>query len=850
MALQPLTRDDYATFELRFKQLQYADDFISAEETDTRSQVVQRREAYIDVAVVLEEIMKGYPDPKIIYMYADTVVASKEIVLPPKRPQMYIFARCMFPQSCESEPVCFNASEGAQIKLWSAGFSERDIYLKFYTKSGEQVSLHTESTREEGTIGLDFAVDNGVSKPERLVKLERAMIPSLDLTKQLLDDKKRKELGLEDPENENVVRLLNYQMLLATAWAEEGRYLPRPHAPHLAAFVERMTRGFPQMVDLNLQASSFSKRYFGAQSLVPAVDLSVTKQVLKARLRSILAFEDSLEKFARTMGDQNAGRVNAELTLATSLDADSTFNFVRDQTRKRYEEGLAALATAESYYAVAHKTFVAKQNGVDAGIKKWQTEQMEEAVKKMILAIVQGVTAVAVAVYNPAGGAAGVAAAGESATKALHKSIEVAEKIDEFKKMIDNIKKLWDLIQKIRPVLMKVKDSVEKTTKSLSLIEGLVAAGKSKEEALKKAATLPDLPEDTINLKADWELFRLKVQEVLDGDVFKGIHGVSDLRKTVDPLVIRALAVLDCQRDLKQSSDQWHLALQQSKASSNQTRRLRVAIMNLQAKAKTSIIFKTAMLERIMALRVWLWLDFQAYVGAYMWYSLDPDPPIQLDPMKRLEYFVNDAALLQAAIAQADERIRSQERVFKLSIPADLPGEADWKTSVATAQETRSFVFKIDRDHLIFKDFSRLRIRRLRFVKMLTPTAVSTNSHGRTFLNGVRAPTSTVRTALSFGGKMEDRTVGSMPSFRCFEMPHTPIFFEYGTCDQSQITLDGELQYSGTYVKPSPFSQWTIMVLQDQIDLNLLESIEIEMLCSVTPCGNVHAFPNKHQPIS
>ena len=715
MALQTLTRDDYATFELRFKQLQHTDEFIFAEEIDHSSQVVHKREAYIDVAVTLEKILKRISDPKIIYIYADTVIATKDIVLPLKRPQVYIIARCMFLENEENNPVYFQALEGAQIKFWSTTFSERNLYLKFKTKSGEETSFHTECAREEGTLGLDFAVDKDVSEPQRSIKLDDAMIPSLDLTKQLLDDKKRKELGLEDPENGNVVRLLNYQILLAMAWAEEGRFLPQAHATHLAAFVEKMTRGFRQVVDLNIQASTFAKRYFGNRSLVPAVDLSVTKQVLKARLRSILAFEDSLERFADTIEDQNAGRVNAELTLATSLDADSTFNFVRDQTRKRYEEGLAALATAQSYYVVIQKVFEDKQNGVLAGIQEWRADQEKQAVKEMVLAIVQGVTAVVVAVYNPPAGAAGVAAAGEGAAKAIDNGVKAAEKFDELKKLIEKIKDLWKLIQKIRPMLENVKASIDKTKKSLGIIEGLVAAGKSKEEALKKATKPPSLPGDTINLSADWEVFKVNVEEVLGG--FKNIRGVSDLRKTIDPLVIRAKAVLDCQRELKQSSDQWYLALQQSKFSSNQTDRLRVSIMNLQAKTGTSNIFKTAMLERIMALRVWLWLDFQAYVGAYMWYSLDPDPPIQLDPMKRLEYFVNDAALLQAAIAQTDERIRSQERTFKFSIPEDLSGENNWKTAVAMAQYTRSLVFEINRDHPTFKNFSRLRIRRFRYVE-------------------------------------------------------------------------------------------------------------------------------------
>ena len=97
---------------------------------------------------------------------------------------------------------------------------------------------------------------------------------------------------------------------------------------------------------------------------------------------------------------------------------------------------------------------------------------------------------------------------------------------------------------------------------------------------------------------------------------------------------------------------------------------------------------------------------------------------------------------------------------------------------------------------------------------------------------------------------MEDWTIGPTPRLRTFEMPQTPVFFEYENGDPKNIILDGEPQYSGTYVKPSPFSQWTIKALQDEINLEALESIEVEMLCSVTPCEGDHGVTGKRRRIS
>lgn len=189
------------------------------------------------------------------------------------------------------------------------------------------------------------------------------------------------------------------------------------------------------------------------------------------------------------------------------------------------------------------------------------------------------------------------------------------------------------------------------------------------------------------------------------------IDGAEGFRDMIDILVNRANAVLKCQVVVTQTGDQYMITLAQSAPSARQTDRLRKSIANMVDDEKIIKVFRMSMMQRIMAIRAWVCLDFQAYVSAYMWYSLDDSPPIRTNPMKALGYFVNDAAILQASVVEADQRIRSQERAFIYSTTDNASHPfGDWRRLL----KERFVDFEIPLQDPKFKGYSRIRVQKIR----------------------------------------------------------------------------------------------------------------------------------------
>jgi hypothetical protein len=71
------------------------------------------------------------------------------------------------------------------------------------------------------------------------------------------------------------------------------------------------------------------------------------------------------------------------------------------------------------------------------------------------------------------------------------------------------------------------------------------------------------------------------------------------------------------------------------------------------------------MAEHLLALRVWITLDFKLHLDGYAWHALDSKRPIVSDPMKDIGAFRADAATVQALIAQTGSQVRPQWRIFR-----------------------------------------------------------------------------------------------------------------------------------------------------------------------------------------
>lgn len=64
-------------------------------------------------------------------------------------------------------------------------------------------------------------------------------------------------------------------------------------------------------------------------------------------------------------------------------------------------------------------------------------------------------------------------------------------------------------------------------------------------------------------------------------------------------------------------------------------------------------------------------------------------------------------------------------------------------------------------------------------------------------------------------------------------MPPSTLIFEYEPATR-RIIMDGEYKFSSIYVKPSPFTAWTIAVRDPDVDLAGVTGITMELVCAVS----------------
>jgi hypothetical protein len=216
------------------------------------------------------------------------------------------------------------------------------------------------------------------------------------------------------------------------------------------------------------------------------------------------------------------------------------------------------------------------------------------------------------------------------------------------------------------------------------------------------------------------------------------------------------------------------------------------------------------------------------------WYALEaPHASLDLNPLKEIGEFYNDAATLQGAYARATAEIQPQTRKFKLNALLPTPPDQDSDSGKAGLVEAnnpltiqldaanfsadRTAVLHIDPTAPCFKNLGRVRMKRF-----------------AVFLDGVSASYVSLRVGL--GPLMYDlSTDGSVAeALRClaFSTIPTTMGFAYSMeGQQKDVLMDGDFSTAVTW--PSPFRVWTIQVGKD-VDLSNVKGITLQIECAVT----------------
>ncbi|GKU12934.1 unnamed protein product [Fusarium langsethiae] len=798
-----------------------------------------------------------------IEVYTDRLRASTPVRPHTKCDMMTIIARVAF---VESNPVVFELSNSGQFSIeLHCVMPAKPITFRFQRPNGSSpvdlvvdpknaipdhrywgISLGEDGTDSDSNYVTSYSGTNTLSD-----LFERSTRSIVDM---IQDGGKLADMGW-DEYNDNLRKLLNYQLLLAA----KVEKVNRPLSYQIAEFVMWICQGIPKAFDLYSQGNiiaaskdtdkthSVVGQTSAMRSLVPKLDLSTAQQVLKSRLDSATAFDTAYRK----LQGQDANTKNiilfANVTLDKSIDSDRVYSFMTATAQQRLTDAQFTFLRANKEFQSLQTTLKEAQDKFKAGIESWKTRQTWKAVGEVFKGIVAVAGAIALAVAAPPVGAIAIGEGAAELGTAIEESKTAVSLWQEIKDIITTIK---DVYGKIEPYLKKVQELVD----SVSKIMDLIKSKKSMDDIHRKDIENFEIPaiksDDITNATADWDIFLLQMNNLHEGIKGQVIGGADEFFLTINKMVVRGKAVLAAQMGLSSASDAYLTVVQQSLAQQRHTDRLRKVIPQIQGDQLAFRIIKLAFAERLLALRSWIVLDFRQYVASYAWNSLDTQPPITIDPLKDLGSFLNDAATLQALSAQVYSNVRAQTRVFSLSYRVSTVSEKNGNGTkngnlaengsitalsvpdnfIEDLRSKRSASFNINCENALFQSYGRIRL-----------------SKARIFLeSSTDGDTTPVSLRISLGPSMKDLSLEKTQSSTAspesaiasrvlqFVTTESTFGFEY-TGNNKDILMDGAFCgfRDSSSLLLSPFRTWTIAV--DSItDLEAVNGIAVELVCEVT----------------
>ncbi|EMT72587.1 hypothetical protein FOC4_g10001225 [Fusarium odoratissimum] len=261
----------------------------------------------------------------------------------------------------------------------------------------------------------------------------------------------------------------------------------------------------------------------------------------------------------------------------------------------------------------------------------------------------------------------------------------------------------------------------------------------------------------------------------------------------------------------------------------------RLAAMNYKSVTDEKILdlLKRAMFDRILALRTFVYQDFQTYSTAYNYHSLSKGSLLRLSPVKPVVDYLEDAAVIQGAVVAYGSRVLVQSRTFRF---AGLCGYATKEDLAAAFTQNGSVEYMIDPQDAQWRGFSRIRM-----------------SSARCYLDGVSLPTGqALKIQLKTSGRFFDRdclqekSSNLLVPVRSFVGDARTLLFEYNPTSKNIIT-DGLWGQERDYTKHTPMTSWNISIIgypginndasAVQVDFSDFSGITLEFTCDVVWTG-------------
>lgn len=345
---------------------------------------------------------------------------------------------------------------------------------------------------------------------------------------------------------------------------------------------------------------------------VPSVNIYSSNTVLKSRLVAAKSFEDAFRDYRNQSGDLKVQTISAVNLLARSKDVLQAYDFQRGLKQKDFDN--AFKANDEASKALESSTQSIQKLGADfeRGLQVWQKQKKAEAGKEIVKGFFMAAIAIGATV---ASGGLAAPLAGMAAVNLGNAVASVAKVIAALKEFYDKIK---ELIEKLKPVIDKIKALVKIVTDVIETLKKFNAATGD-------ATTLrPDIKgKDPINATAEYDRFLIEVQQ-LESQMqeYNDISGKAPYFKALKIMVVNGKAVIQAQQNLIQKGDELAVIIVQQQVEVRDEKRLTAAATTIDQAQAVAELLSRAMFDRILAIRVRVYLDFFSFLTAYRYHTL------------------------------------------------------------------------------------------------------------------------------------------------------------------------------------------------------------------------------------
>ncbi|KAH8728114.1 hypothetical protein GQ44DRAFT_724647 [Phaeosphaeriaceae sp. PMI808] len=611
-------------------------------------------------------------------------------------------------------------------------------------------------------------------------------------------------------------RLLQMQTLIAQAHVNSNR----PLAIELLNYVIAGT-ACSASIEMHYQAVAARNSLLLPPNLAAASSINIyaSKQVLKAH------FQSTNSEF------QTATCLNM---LAKSNDAIETYKFITSIRQREYDNAVDAVKKAKANFDKNNAEIASKGKDFEKGVEKYKKDQEDAARKAIIKGIIGMVVAVAATVATAGAAAPAIAGAGAQVVGSVEKAASLIQKI---KAIFDQLKKLKE---KIEPVLEKLRELVEMSKNLMDMIQKLKTAGGNSGDAvtLRPGQQSGEVSEVGIS---EWQRFNLAVMDMQDQLKDYEIDGKRAYFMSLRLLVIAGECYIKTQVNLVQKTDDLVIIQVQSRMEARDQQRLSSMAYVAVADKTVLGLLRRAMFDRVLAIRGYVYQDFQTYKLAYNYHTLSTVSILKLSPVKPVNDYLQDAATLQGAVVAYGSRALIQSRKFTLR---SLCGFEDSAALGAALSKDGTVSFTVDPQDSIWRGFGRIRM-----------------SSARCYLIGAKVggdsnTAASVKLQLDTDGRFFDRDCfqkvpesglsGTLMPLRSFVGDSRTLLFEYDVTSNA-IICDGLWGQERDYTKYTPLTTWKVSIVGHQgpdvanggliVDFSSVTALEMELNCDVIWAG-------------